>query len=252
MRKVFLVAGLILREWTAWASGAFSLPAAFSEHLPWIPSSLGAPLFWWMTALAGITAAFRVGERYGASAELGDLSLHQAALYIRDRSAWARQRRDVLNFWQQVEDEIAAEITRAAKFGEITVFAREPNSIDLKEIPRGYWSVGAIDELRIWDDRNKTGTVIVNHTEPVRTGLWHYKDVMIPAAQVFSRWPEMSLPRRWLSDQVFLLRHVLQGHNLERLDKPRSPRRHRLEYSHPSFLKAVANEKARAEEKQWQ
>jgi hypothetical protein len=122
---------------------------------------------------------------------LPQMDLFDIADHLLKRSSWGRWTLAKVNFEQMVVAFVPDEISRAAAAGVVRMLGRGPNSATTKEIDKAYWRFARVDDLRLWDRRNTSQTVLRSASASV-PDLQAYFDLTAPAVDVLTAWPKAS------------------------------------------------------------
>lgn len=126
---------------------------------------------------------------------LPSMTTTEIALYIRDESAFSWETYARLNFWDLVPHHVLDEMAATGRSGDVRFVGVPPNSIDAVVIQRDYWDHAAIDENRVWDQRNAAFTRFRQPHPNVR-GLVIYQSGRAPEIDVYAKWPRASFLKK--------------------------------------------------------
>ena len=168
-------------------SGAFGLVATVVGILwPGLPFNYAMVV---LGVLACIISAYVAGFGAGRRSVANEtITVFEAAqIVLGSQWGWAAFRR--LRHWSFVRDEVAQELTRAARGGKIVFTGNWPNSAKTHEIDRGYWHHASIADDRIRDPRNYQHSYLNLTAHNLREGLMVVENLRVPADHVLRHWP---------------------------------------------------------------
>lgn len=118
--------------------------------------------------------------------KLSQISVGKIAEYLRDESAWGWATYARLNLRHFVAEFVPSEMRRAGATGQVRFIGTEPNQATSVPIDMAYWRVATFDRDRIWDERNRTFTEILDRST---FSLVAYESGSAPCVDVQKTWP---------------------------------------------------------------
>lgn len=150
-------------------------------------------LLFWIPAITAVKQARLVEDYRNSPTTLTPMMVTDIAEYVRDQSAWGWKEYARLNFWRFVQDQVPAEMTRAAAAGQVRFIGTPPNQTTEDLLTTSHWRYAGIDGSRIWDRRNEFFTNTPNVRSSLFNNLPHHRFGKAPRIDVMRAWPRASI-----------------------------------------------------------